>query len=233
MADVVTISARFNGPPGSANGGYACGLVAAAIGPAATVRLLAPPPLKVPLERRRESDGTVRLLAGEVAVAEGRHGRPAVDVPAPPTVDKATRAAGAFAGFQTHPFPTCFVCGPQRADGDGLHIFPGLAGPGGLLACSWTPDEDLAHDGSLDPCFAWAALDCPSGFACIPPGTTTVLATMTAAIEANLHAGRPYVVTGWPLGSEGRKHRAASALHTAEGGLVAVAEALWITLRDG
>ena len=69
MTDVVTIPARFNGPPGSANGGYACGLVAAAIGPAATVRLLSPPPLDVPLERRREADGAVRLLAGDVAVA--------------------------------------------------------------------------------------------------------------------------------------------------------------------
>jgi hypothetical protein len=232
-SDVVTIAGRFNGPPGTANGGYTCGLVAAAIGPAATVRLLSPPPLDVALERRREADGTVRLLDGDVAVAEGRSARPTVDVPAPPALDIATRAAGAFAGFETHAFPTCFVCGPRRADDDGLDIFPGLAGPDGLLACSWTPAEDLADDGIVDPRFAWAALDCPSGFACIPPGTTTVLATMTAALEADLHAGRPYVVTGWPLGSEGRKHHAASALHTAGGERVAVAEALWITLRDG
>ena len=36
--DQVTIPARFNGPPGTANGGYACGLVAAAIGASAGVR---------------------------------------------------------------------------------------------------------------------------------------------------------------------------------------------------
>ena len=49
--------------------------------------------------------------------------------------------------------------------------------------------------------FVWAALDSPSGSACIPPPTRTVL----AAVEAPVHA--------------------------AAGRRVARAEALWITLR--
>jgi hypothetical protein len=110
--------------------------VAAAIGPAATVRLLLAPPLDVPLERRGEADGTVRLLEGDMAVADGRRGCPAVDVPVPPALDMAARAASALAGFQTHAFPTCFVCGPQRADGDGLRIFPAPQDPAG---CSLAP----------------------------------------------------------------------------------------------
>ena len=37
---------------------------------------------------------------------------------------------------------------------------------------------------------------------------------------------------GWPIDSEGRKHRVGSALHDAEGNLVAAATATWITLKE-
>jgi hypothetical protein len=57
-----------------------------------------------------------------------------------------------------------------------------------------------------------------------------VLATMTAAMHAPVLAGRPYVVSAWPLSSAGRKHRAGAALHDTDGRLVALADALWITL---
>jgi hypothetical protein len=231
----VTIPGRFNGPPGSANGGYACGVVAAAIGPAAHVRLALPPPLDVPLRRERAEDGAVRLLRDDAVIAEGRPAVPdAAPAPQPPpSAEAAERASAGYQGRdpERHPFPTCFVCGPLRAAGDGLRVFPGPLGDG-RLACTWRPGDDLAADGVVDPVFAWAALDCPSGHACIPPGTRTVLASMTAAIEAPVHAGRAYVLTAWPLGSEGRKHRAASAMHGPGGERVARAEALWITLRD-
>jgi hypothetical protein len=228
----VTIPARFNGPSGSANGGYACGVVAAAVGPSATVRLTAPPPLDVPLMRRRDSDGVVRLLHADTPIAEGRPGAPAVAVPDPPPLERAAQAAESYMGRdpERHPYPTCFVCGPLRR-ADGLSIFPGPTGEDGRLACPWTPAADLARDGVVDPVFVWAVLDCPSGIACMPPGAPTVLASMTAAVQAPVHPGRPYVVTAWPIGSEGRKHRAASAVHDRDGRCVAVAEALWITLR--
>jgi hypothetical protein len=231
--DIVTIPGRFNGPPGSANGGYAAALVAEAIGPSATVRLLAPPPLDVPLARRRDPDGTVRLLRGDAMIAEGRPGRPREYLPAPPTVEVARRASEDFAGHRhrMHPFPGCFVCGPDRV-GDGMRIFPGPASRGGLLASPWVPDADLAVDGVVDPRFVWAALDCPSGFAVMPPGSPTVLATMTARLEAPVVPGRAYVVSGWPIKSAGRKHWAGSAIHEEGGRLVAVADALWITLRE-
>jgi hypothetical protein len=233
--DEVTIAPRFNGPPGSANGGYACGVVAAAIGPSAQVSLRLPPPLGVPLGRRVGADGSVRLLDGEAVVAEGRPGRPAGDVPAAPQLSDAERAS-ARAGWrrpEAHPYPGCFVCGPLR-EGDGLRLLAGpVKGDAGLLACPWCPAEELAAGDEVDPVFVWAALDCPSGFACIPAGTSTVLASMTATLEAPLRPGGDYVVTAWPLGSEGRKHRAGSAIHEAGGRRVAWAETLWITLRAG
>ena len=229
----ITVSARFNGPPTSANGGYACGLVAAAIGASASVRLLQPPPLEAAMIRRRDEDGTVRLLHGEATVAEGRAAEPpTLEPPQRPDWAEAMRAALNYPGRdpEAHPFPDCFVCGPLRA-ADGLRIFPGPAGEGGLLAAPWQPEPDLARDEIVDPIFVWCALDCPSGFACIPPGTRTVLATMTAAIHAPVRCDRRYVVTGWPIAGEGRKHRGGSAIHDADGELVAVADTLWITLR--
>src|SRR5215203_1576866 len=93
----VTIPARFNGPPATANGGYACGLVASAIGPSATVRLTAPPPLDVPLVLRRDN-GAARLFDGETLIAEGGPGAPAGEVRRPPAFDEAARAAEGYAG---------------------------------------------------------------------------------------------------------------------------------------
>jgi hypothetical protein len=225
MTEVV-ISARFNGPPGSGHGGYSAGLVAAPLGPAATVRLAAPPPLDTGMTLEDTEYG-VRLMHGDTLVAEARPGRPELDVPAAPDVAAAGRASESYAGLTEHPFPTCFGCGPEHPDG--LRVFPGPAGPGGLLAAPWTPSPDLGDP--VDPVFVWAALDCPSGFACIPAGSASVLATMTAELEAPIHPGETYVITAWPISHDGRKHRGGAAIHDASGSRVAVADTLWITPR--
>ena len=58
---VPTIDPRFNGPPGSGNGGYTCGLVAGLLGGPAEVTLRLPPPLGTPLAwRRRRACSTGR-----------------------------------------------------------------------------------------------------------------------------------------------------------------------------
>lgn len=226
----VAIDHRFNGPPESGHGGYTCGLVASALGPAANVRLVAPPPLGEPLTLEDTEFG-VRLTHGDTLIAEARPGRPQLQTPVPPAPAAAARAAESYIGFQTHPFPTCFGCGPERAEGDGLRVFPGPAGDDGLLAAPWTPAAGLSSGGAVEPVYVWAALDCPSGFACMEPGAPIVLASMTAELEAPVLPGETYVITAWPLSHDGRKHRAASAIHDAEGRRVAVADTLWITLR--
>lgn len=229
----VTIPERFNGPPGTAHGGYACGVVADAIGLGASVRLRLPPPLGVTLARRRDPDGSVHLLHDGATVAEGRPGRPAITAPAAPAWAVAALAAREFPGRtpERHPFPTCFACGPARG-GDGLHISPGPAGAGGLLACPWRPGPDLATAGAaVDARFVWAALDCPAGFAAIRSGAVALLGTMTARLEAPVLPGRDYILAGWPLGSAGRMHRAGAALYERGGRRVALAESLWITPR--
>lgn len=229
----VVIGRRFNGPPASANGGYACGVVADAIGAAARVSLRAPPPLDIPLTFA-EDEGLTKLLDGETLIAEGVAAAPTAAAPAAPSVEEARAAAERYPGRdpEAHLFPTCFVCGPLRTD-DGLRIFPGPVAGSDLMACPWTPGADLAgDDGSVAPVFVWAALDCPSGFACMPPDQTSVLAQMTAELHGPVVPGREYVMVAYKLGSEGRRHRAVSAVHDEDGACLAIAEALWITIAD-
>ena len=48
---------------------------------------------------------------------------------------------------------------------------------------------------------------------------------MSATIHRPVRPGEALVVTGWPIASEGRKHRVGSALHDSKGELVAAANA--------
>jgi hypothetical protein len=61
------IPPRYNGPPDSANGGYACGLISEALGGGFEVTLLRPPPLGVDLDLIGHE-----LRQGDVLIAEAR-----------------------------------------------------------------------------------------------------------------------------------------------------------------
>lgn len=230
--DAFIISSRFNGPPESANGGYACGLAAAFIDGPARVKLVAPPPLDAPLRVKRVED-SVELLSGEQVIAvAGPAGRPGHRTPAQVAFAEAGEAATRFAHFDNHVFPTCFVCGPRRAPGDGLRLFPGGLEGCDAVAAPWTPDASLASSkGTVDERFVWAALDCPTFFAFQRPDLRAVLGSLTVAIDRAPKAGAPCVVVAWPLTSDGRKHKSAAVLlgHGVE--TLALAEALWIELQ--
>ena len=154
--ETLTIDGRFNGPEGSGNGGYTCGLIAGLLGRTAEVTLRRPPPLDRPLDVEREGD---RLLVrdGDALMAEAEPAKVELDVPAPPSYREAERASARYPGFEEHSFPTCFVCGPAREPGDGLRIFAGPMGAG-RVASPWTPAE-------VAPELVWAALDCPGAIA--------------------------------------------------------------------
>ena len=187
QSDEVHIAHRFRGPPASGNGGYVVGLVAEWIDGPAEVTLLAPPPLDVPLHRRRD-DAEVMLFD---AITNYARGRPFdepfdFDIPGPPSEDELEAAAMSFPGPSGHPIPGCFVCGTERGPGDGLCIYPGESPHRDVAVAEWIPDEEYADvHGHVDQRFIWAALDCPSDLACA-----------TAAAGA---AWR-----GWPGRSSGR-----------------------------
>jgi hypothetical protein len=218
----LVIPARFNGPPGSANGGYTCGLVAGLAGEPAEVTLRLPPPLEQPLRVERE-DGRAAVFDGEALVAEAVRAEVDVEPPAPVALAEAERAAARYDGFREHAFPTCFVCGPRRDDG--LGIYAGAVEGTDLVAAPWTPHESRRE-------LVWAALDCPGAFAVGFAGRgELVLGRLAARIERVPDVGEQCVVVGWPLGDDGRKRYAGTALFTAAGELLARARATWIEPR--
>ena len=230
--DAVVIEPRFRGPPESANGGYACAMAAQWIDGPAEVTLRAPPPLGVPLRVER-GDAGVALLADGATIVEAVPGTVTLEVPAPVSLDDARRAASRYPWRDRHPYPTCFVCGPERTAPDGLEIFPGPVDGEALFAAPWTPDPSLADaDGSVRDEFVWAALDCPSGIVTDLLGELglILLGRLSADLREPVRAGVPHVVQAWPVEREGRKLHTGSALFTGDGALCAVARATWIEL---
>ncbi|MBA2616322.1 MAG: hypothetical protein H0U90_11220 [Actinobacteria bacterium] len=220
---MVTISARFNGPPGSANGGYAAGVFAALLPGGAEVTLRSPPPLDTPLTVAR-TEGHVEVREGETLVAQAEQIDFELDVPEPVSVEEAREASEGYSGFREHAYSTCFVCGPDRRDGLGIH--PGPVRGRELVAAPWTPPADVPDE------LVWAALDCPSGWAIDTFGRAGVLlGRLAVRILEPPRGGEPHVVLGWAVGADGRKRLAGSALLTAEGRTVAFARSIWLVPR--
>lgn len=227
------ISRRFNGPPGSANGGYACGAVASRIDGPAEVTLRKPPPLDRPLQLSWE-DEKVLLHDDDALVAEGRAVELDLDVPSPVGFDVARIAADGFRFHDDHPFPTCFVCGPDRREGDGLRIFPGEVEGSAIVAAPWIPDRSVATgDGPVQPEIVWGALDCTTSFGAGLAGEAgpSVIGRLAAELKRPVEPGRRHVAIGWPLGVDGRKWLGGSAVFTETGELCAYARGLWIELK--
>ncbi|MGH2955869.1 MAG: hypothetical protein ACRDL6_02605 [Solirubrobacterales bacterium] len=238
MSDQVMIERRFRGPADSANGGYACGMLAAHLDAeeATEVTLKTPPPLDLPLRVERAED-QVRLLDGDTLVAAGRAAPPPdPELPAAVSPEEARRARESSPMQHHHPYPSCFVCGPERAAGDGLRVICGpVPGPeGDLVAAPFETDETMAgQDGDLRSELIWSVLDCPGGIAAmlVPDFGISVLGRLTASIRHPLKAGEDYVALGWPAWRDGRKFGAGSAIVDRGGRPLAVAEAVWIELR--
>jgi len=231
MIQILSIEPRFCGPPDSGNGGYVCGRLAAFVEGPAVVRLHVPPPLDVEMEVRPADDG-VEMVHGDTLVATARPAQVALDAPPPPSYADSEAAARSYAGFRTHFFPTCFVCGQQRKPGDGLRIFPGKLPGANLVAAPWIPHESLGNlDGKVRPEFRWAALDCPGAYSCdIPDGTLMMLGEMAATLNGDIQVGERCVVVGWELGRDGRKHYTGTALYSESGVCRGQARATWFEM---
>ena len=243
----LTIPRQFCGPPDSANGGWTSGALAQIVTadrsdgdtpwPTAEVTLRTPPPLDVPLTAGPAEDGRTLLHRDDMLVAEAR----LVDddlAPVDPVDPEQARAAmTSYAGLRRHPFPTCFTCGPERAEGDGLRIFPGPVAGTDRVASTWTPhastqDEASATDGipRAGLPVAWAALDCPGGWATDIDNRPMVLGRITARIDALPVIGEEHVVVGQVLSAEGRRTTTATTLYDADGRVVGRAQHVWIEI---
>ena len=82
----------------------------------------------------------------------------------------------------------------------------------------------------MRPDFLWAALDCPGYWSVEASAGLALLGRMTARLTTDVAIGETLVVSGWAIASEGRKHHVGTALHQADGTLVACARSTWITV---
>jgi len=229
----VNIDRRFNGPPASANGGYACGVVAGFLAEPAEVTLRMPPPLDHPMEVVAGDDGRVRMADGEALVAEGTSVA-AIDVEPPvrPSLADAERARERHPGRGRHfAMSNCVVCSPHRPDSLGVCAGP-LDGAPEVGLAPFVPDESVAEDGIVRPEVVWAVLDCPS----FPQSLwsrleVAMLGRLAAERLRDVKVGERLVAMGWPISSEGRKRTTGSAILAEDGELVAHARATWIEPR--
>jgi hypothetical protein len=163
------------------------------------------------------------LVASATAVDAGVLADAAID---PVSPDEARAAESSYRGLSNHPFPGCFVCGPENTEG--LQLRPGPIGDG-RTACTWTPAADLAaDDGLIDPVYLWSALDCPGGWSIDLDGRPSVLGQMTACVDARPTPGDPCVIIGRLLSEDGRKTHTATTLYDPDGRVLARAHHTWI-----
>jgi hypothetical protein len=234
VAESLRVPSRFNGPHGSGNGGYSCGIVAGLLGGVAEVSLRRPVPLDTELGVVREGNDGVRVLAGDALVAEGRVAEVDLELPAPVGPSEAHLAAQRYRGSSENLFSGCFVCGKAREDS--FEVFAGPVESRQLVATPWTPPPWSADaSGRVRPEFVWAALDCPTYFAAYAgeEGALSFLARFAVRIDADIAAGAEHVVIAWPIETDGRKRYAGSALLSAERETLAVASALLVEPRAG
>ncbi len=221
----ITLSRRFRGPLASANGGYACGRLAAFVeAETVEVTLLRPPPLDTSLQVRSDGKRTL-MIDGESVVAEARPARLDLAAPAPVSISEAEEARSRHVRVGNPAFGECFVCG-VRGERDGLGIHAGVVtGRGPLHAAPWTVRESA-------PEIVWAAIDCPGAYAVGALGRgEVVLGRMTARVLRVPEVGERCVVAVWPLDEDGRKLFAGTALFAEDGELLALAKQIWIEPR--
>jgi hypothetical protein len=136
--------------------------------------------------------------------------------------EDAVAASRSYSGFQSHPFPTCYVCGPARTDG--LRVFPGRLDDGRTAAPFVVPED-------MSVVLVWAALDCPGGWTVAQEERLYVLGQMAAQVHAVPEPGQECVVVGDLVGEVGRKAQVRTSLYSPAGELVATARATWICIE--
>ena len=235
MAELL-VPRRYCGPPSSGNGGWTAGALAALadpdLGAGISVSLRRPPPLDTPMPVALVDATTVASL-GEDVVARAEPSEEDLPLVEPVSPADARAAEASYAGLRSHPFPTCFSCGVDRAEGDGLRIFPGRVGDqdgAARVAATWTPNPSVGADGAATVPVTWAALDCVGGWAGDLEDRLMVLARITAQVDALPRVGEEHVVVGLAGRREGRRTHTASTIYDGDGRVVARAEHVWVAV---
>jgi len=236
---------RFRGPPLSGNGGYVAGAAAAYLDSEnpIEVTLRSPIPLDDPMNvAKDETTGTVTIWHGDTLIAEVKPGELDMSIPQPPDWSETLKArpnSPALAqninpiipdGVGFH--PVCFCCGADHKEG--LQVFASPVQGNDQVAAIWKTKSEWAEaDGFIPDSFLWTALDCPGQFAYFAADIRTgMLGRMTGKVNLRAKAGEEYLVSGWRIGVEGKKHFAGTAIHDQDGLLLAAAKSVWIGRQD-
>ncbi|MDY7102355.1 MAG: hypothetical protein S0880_14310 [Actinomycetota bacterium] len=233
------IDARYNGPADSAHGGVAAGRFAEMVGTplAASVRLVAPPPLDADL-RTRPTDGGVEIVdRDDTAVALVRE-LGEREIEPFPFVDADGLAAAAADWASRHDdmadpaYNTCFACGSTEARPDSLGLHAGRDPRSGYCAAPWVP-EPTEPDGGVAPWMVWAALDCPAisaAYRDLPPGIAALTGELAVRIERLPVAGEQHQIVARWTGAERRRIWSEAALVDAAGHNLAFAWATTVVI---
>ena len=232
----IVIARRFRGPPESANGGYACGVVGCSVHGPARARLTTPPPLDTPMVLRHSDVNSAELCLGDQVIGRAERTEATWAVPGPVDYDQAVSASRAFPWYTGHPFPTCFVCGPDREEADALRIHPGALRERSIVAAPWTPAASVCDaSGRVQAEIVWAALDCPSWFGILEFEKAVryaLLGELAARVIERPVQGSRCVIVGWASGRDGRKLYGGTAIYSERGALLATSSATWVELKD-
>ncbi|GBF38766.1 hypothetical protein [Leptospira johnsonii] len=242
--DNMILPKRFCGPPKTGNGGFTAGILVEAVeSDAAEIRLLNPTPVEtsILMESEKGQRGTIydsskKILATLKSIADEEFSE--YKLPVVPDLEEAKKISASYPGFTTHPFPTCFVCGPKREVNDGMRIFVGPApqqnGFENLMVGHWLPDETLSsQNGFVRDAVIWGALDCPGGFsAVLDEPQLIVLSKIRGKIIERPKIGENYTVVSWRLQKMSRAFKVMTGIFKSDSKrLFAIAEALWLAPR--
>lgn len=227
----ITINKRFSGPPNSGNGGYTAGIIAANLPFSPEVTLRVPPPLDHPMKLLVETT-KASLLDGDTVVAEAKVADFQLNIPPSISFEQASNAPIASNAYESTPFQSCFVCGANRAEGDGLKIRSRTIG-NKKVAAPWIPFVNLGDEqGIVQEEYIWAALDCPGAWAIQEGDQFYLLGRMVTKIVNSVIVGNRYVIMGWVIAAEGRKTWTGTAIYDERGKICAYAKGTWISVKQ-
>ncbi len=216
-----TIDPRYNGPDDITQGGYVSGLLNEALGGGITqTTLRAPTPLGVAVEIKVDGEGAA-LNHGDILLAEGITAELDLSCPAPPSWEDAGPAMRNFTGFGPNVANNCVVCAPRRGGHDGYGVYPGLVDGRDIVASQWQPKSWLGDgQGMVTRLHMWLALDCAGHFSIFDAAERAFLGRMTGEVIGQARVGEKCIVIGWPIGLEGRKGFAGTAIYAEDGRLL-------------
>lgn len=228
----ITVAQAYQGIPGIAHGGYTAGLLAQRYTEPVRVTLRRSPPLDTRLMVDEGAGATTlrdpegRLVMEAQPTVSLKTGLPSL------TVQQVTGYAP-HPDFDRHPYPVCFVCGTDRADGFGLRVSPVTDG---LTVGVWKPASPLLPDREVVPtAFVWAVVDCLTAWTFADhwsdPGWWPALTGQLAVtLTGEVRRGQDHVVVGRVVRKDGRRIVVEAVVGDGNGASCAHAEAIWVVV---